>query len=357
MDARWKRLFSLVLCAVLCAALLPTANALAYSDVPQDHWAAAQIEAASRAGIIQGVGGDTFGLGTPMTRAAFATALGRVIGWQTVSEKRSPFTDNADASAWYFSAIETAYENGALTGQSTLARPNDTITREEAAVMIVRALGYTTLAGILQDDALPFTDIRANRGYIAFAYRTGIVTGTSETTFSPDAPTTREQAVALLMRVHERLHFETALVPLTSSVKNVRVVPRIVETDGKLPKSPPAAQESVFAALCDAKETDAVTLDLTPVRWTMEEGKAPTSARTDDSSVASLLLAEGVSSYRSARYGCSYFVYDTEFASHVIWYESEEDVAGVQRLGAMFLRDTLYTVRGFAQQELLKGIR
>lgn len=357
MNNVWKNCLSLALCIMLLGALIPASPAHAYADVPQNHWASAHIDAASRAGIIQGIGGDTFGLGSPMTRAAFATALGRVIGWQTVNEKVSPFTDNEDPTAWYFSAIETAYKNGALTEQSTLARPNETITREEAAVMIVRALGYTTLAGTLQDDALPFTDIRTNRGYIAFAYRTGIVTGTSETTFSPKSPTTREQAVTLLMRVYERVRFETALVPLTSGVKNVRVVPRIVETDGKLPKSPPVAQEALFAALCGAAETDAVTLDLTPIRWTMEEGKTPVSARTDDSSVASLLLSDGVRSFRSARYGCSYLVYNTEFASHVVWYMDNEDVAAAARLAAMFGRSTLYTVRGFTQQELLKGHR
>ncbi len=357
MSSVLKKSLTLIFCAVLCAALLPAASAAAYSDVPQGHWASEQIDAASRAGVVQGVGGDTFGLGAPMTRAAFATALGRVMDWGVQNEKVSPFTDNENPAAWYFSAIETAYENGALTEQSTLARPNDTITREEAAVMIVRALGYTALAGVLQDEPLPFTDLYANRGYIAFAYHTGIVTGTGETTFSPAEPTTREQAVVLLMRVHERLHFETALVPLTKDIKNVRVAERIIEADGAIPKSPPIVQEAVFAALCAAKDGDAVTLDLTPVSWMMAPGKVWSSAYTDDATVAAHLADEGTEAFHSSRYGSSYIMYESKHGSHVAWYASEEDVAAVQRLGAMFLRDTLYTVRGFTQRELLKEIQ
>ncbi|MBQ3497152.1 MAG: S-layer homology domain-containing protein [Oscillospiraceae bacterium] len=356
MSSVLKRCLPLFLCAVVMAALFPAAPAGAYSDVPQDHWAAAQIDAASRAGIVHGVGGDTFGLGAPMTRAAFAAALGRVMGWTAQNGKVSPYTDNTDVSAWYFSAIETAYENGALTAQSELARPNDTVTREEAAVMLVRALGYTALAGMLQDEPLPFTDLYANRGYIAFAYRTGIVTGTSDTTFSPASPTTREQAVVLLMRVYERLHFETAFVPLTKDVKNVRVAERTVETDGALPKSPPVSQQALFAALCAAKDADAVTVDLTPVSWLLAPGKVWSSAYTDETTVASLLASKDVQTFRSAIYESSYLLYESKQGSHVVWYASEEDAAAVQRMGAMFLRDTLYTVRGFSQRELLKGL-
>ena len=357
MSSVLKKCLPLFLCALVTAALLPSASAHAYSDVPEGHWAGAHIDAASREGIVKGVGGDAFGLGEPMTRAAFATALGRVMNWTAQTEKVSPFTDNTDSAAWYFSAIETAYENGALTEQSTLARPDDTITREEAAVMLVRALGYTTLAGTLQDDDLPFTDISANRGYIAFAYRTGIVTGTSETTFSPTEPTTREQAVVLLMRVHERLHFETALVPLTKDVKNARVAERIVDTSGAIPKSPPAAQETIFDALCAAKDSDAVVLDLTPMSWMMAPGKAWSSAYTDDATVAAHLADGDAAVFHSSRYGSSYIIYESKQGSHVAWYVSDADAAAVQRLGAMFLRDTLYTVRGFSQRELLKGIR
>ena len=171
---RIKRTFALLL---VLAALLTTVPVQAasgeYWDVPRTHWAYGSIKTASRRGILQGVGGGRFGVGEPMSRASYATALCRLMGWETVTPAKGSFADNQDAGKWYFSAIETAYANGALTKQSTLCRPNDAITREEMAVMTVRALGYAGLSGVVQDDC-PFSDVSTNRGYVTLACRLGL---------------------------------------------------------------------------------------------------------------------------------------------------------------------------------------
>jgi len=59
------------------------------------------------------------------------------------------------------------------------------------AVMLVRALGLGELAKADADAALPFTDVTAQRGYIAIAYEIGMTTGTTETTFEPDGTAAR----------------------------------------------------------------------------------------------------------------------------------------------------------------------
>ena len=51
------------------------------------------------------------------------------------------------------------------------------ISREEMAVMLVRALGYGTLAQSLSGLELPFDDVTDNRGYVAIAYDIGMITG------------------------------------------------------------------------------------------------------------------------------------------------------------------------------------
>ena len=56
-----------------------------------------------------------FGLGAPMTRGAFVVALCRLFGWEMVTPEAGSYTDNQDKSAWYYSAVETAYANGAIT--------------------------------------------------------------------------------------------------------------------------------------------------------------------------------------------------------------------------------------------------
>lgn len=181
---------SRVLCiAISIVLLLGHVSAFAassdYSDVPSSHWAASYINQATQLGIINGVGNGVFGIGQNVTRAQFAAMLVRLFNWQTVVPASSSFTDNKDKGAWYYSAIETAVANGAVLKDSSAFRPNDNITREEMAVMLVRALGYDTLASAISGYGIPFTDVKKNTGYITIAYNFGIINGMTDTAFSP----------------------------------------------------------------------------------------------------------------------------------------------------------------------------
>lgn len=209
-----RQLQRLCSCALLCALLLaalpiPAAAAsTGFSDVPATHWAAEEIRRAVDLGLFQGESSGRFGLGKPMTRAAFVVVLCRFFDWEIVKPSVGAYTDNQDPSAWYYGAVETAYAHGAITAQTDTFRPNDAITREEIAVMLIRALGYSSLAGLAQDQAVPFTDVRTNTGYIAMAYTLGLVSGTTTTTFSPDKAATREQAAVMLIRLYDKYHAE-----------------------------------------------------------------------------------------------------------------------------------------------------
>lgn len=54
----------------------------------EGHWAAESIRRATELGLFNGVGGGKFGLGQPITRAAFVTALSRLFDWE--AEGSSP---------------------------------------------------------------------------------------------------------------------------------------------------------------------------------------------------------------------------------------------------------------------------
>lgn len=214
MKRQLKRLCS---CALLCALLLTVLPAPAaaastgFSDVPASHWAAEEIRRAVDLGLFQGESSGRFGLGKPMTRAAFVVVLCRFFEWEIVKPQTGSYTDNQDPSAWYYGAVETAYAHGAITDQTDTFRPNDAVTREEIAVMLIRALGYSSLAGLSQEQAMPFTDVRTNTGYIAMAYTLGLVSGTSKTAFSPDKAATREQAAVMLMRLYDKCHADAPI--------------------------------------------------------------------------------------------------------------------------------------------------
>ena len=176
MKARILSLFLAL--TLLTGSASPALAAGGYSDVPRDHWAAQSVRRAGELGLFQGVGGGRFGLGEPITRAAFVTALVRLFGWEA-ERPQSPAFSDVPAGAWYFSAVETAFAHDAFRLQQGRFRPEEPITREEMAVMLVRSLGYTSLAVTLGAEECPFTDVSVSPGYITLAYDLGIVGGTA----------------------------------------------------------------------------------------------------------------------------------------------------------------------------------
>lgn len=200
----------LLLCILLAGTAAPAASAakLTFRDVPAGHWAADEIEQCVSLGLFGGINETQFGLGQSMTRRSFAVVLCRFFGWETPAPERSTYSD-VPADAWYAGAVEAAYAHGAFTAQSKLFRPADHITREELAVALVRALGYTHIAGLAGTLSSPFTDVTTNAGYITMAYNLGLTNGTTATTFSPNKVATREQTAVIFIRLYNKLHGNT----------------------------------------------------------------------------------------------------------------------------------------------------
>ncbi len=195
-----KRFLPLIIAAALCLCLTAAVSA-AYTDVPADSWASESIEKAAQYDLMQGVGDGLFGYGNSISRAEFVTVLVRMFGWEL------PAADAASAH-WAQPYISAAAENGAINADEPF-RPDDAITRSEMSVMLVRALGLSTLADTESDAVLPFLDVSENKGYISIAYEIGMTKGMSETEFAPGGTATREQAATMLVRIYEKYHQST----------------------------------------------------------------------------------------------------------------------------------------------------
>lgn len=227
MKKRLQQVLScMLLCAVLASGLCLPASA-AFRDVPKGHWAAESIQRCTDLGFFQGESAARFGLGHKMTRAAFAVVLCRFFGWEVSAPTVSVYQD-VSKDAWYAGAVETAYNHGALTDQREDFRPADFVTRSELAVMLVRALGYGSIAGLAQDLKSPFTDVSTSAGYITMAHDLGLFNGTSATAFSPDVTASREQVAVILMRLYDRLYTpvpeQSAIVSAPSDLTGLEVV-------------------------------------------------------------------------------------------------------------------------------------
>ncbi|MEG1858360.1 MAG: S-layer homology domain-containing protein [Pseudoflavonifractor sp.] len=198
------------LTALVAVLLLSTISAAAaegtnYSDVPPTDWSVPAIQKATEYGLMQGVGEGKFGFSRSMDRASFVKVLCSIFAWDPVAPAVPSYRD-CKPEEWYYTAVETALANGVLEPGSFF-RPKDDISREDMAVMVMRALDYDQLAASFAKTALPFPDVTAHQGYIALAYRFGILNGIPEADklfFYPTRSAPREQVAAILVRTYEK---------------------------------------------------------------------------------------------------------------------------------------------------------
>ena len=135
-----KTLIVIVLSCLLLGLFCVPASAAyrGYSDI-SGHWAEDVIKEWSGLEVINGYPDGTFRPDGSITRGEMATILDRIFQFQGVSE--NPFRD-LDPNEWCADAVLKCNRRGILLGYNGLVRPHDTITREEAAAVVARSLGY-----------------------------------------------------------------------------------------------------------------------------------------------------------------------------------------------------------------------
>ena len=193
-----RKLLSIVLALCLTLTLLPTATFAAgsYADT-NGHWAEAAIERWSGYGILQGADGKFSPDGT-LTRAQMATILSRLLALPEASSYG--FTDVA-AGDWFADAIDRCAAAGIMQGTGGKAEPNAPITREQAMVMLCRALGIDAVAANLSGypDGAQVSAYAA--GYVAALVQMGIVKGDVNGKLNPAGNITRAEIVTIIDRL------------------------------------------------------------------------------------------------------------------------------------------------------------
>ena len=113
------------------------------------------------------------------------------------------FTDVPGEDNWAHAGIDYCVANGLMSGVGgNLFAPKKTTTRAQIVQILYNLQGEPRVYG-----STPFTDL-TNDWYqdaILWAYQTGVVAGTSGTTFDPDLPVTREQIAVILMEYTSRV--------------------------------------------------------------------------------------------------------------------------------------------------------
>ena len=166
-------------------------------------WYHEAIDEALNKGLVNGMTEDLFQPEGTLTRAQFVTILHRLAGCPDSSQD-TPFTDLRSGS-FYEEAVRWAYEKGYINGtsQSTFS-PNAPLIREMAATILWRMAGSPASSQALDG----FTDAAQIHPYaqtaMAWAVEQAIVVGATATTLAPLSTATRAQGVVLVMRYAEK---------------------------------------------------------------------------------------------------------------------------------------------------------
>jgi hypothetical protein len=184
------------------------------------HWARRDIEILAGRKVIQGVSPWSFAPQELVTRAQFCALLVRALGLPKEGSGVTPFAD-VPSGAWFAREVHTAYDAGLVQGLGpTTFGPERSITRQELAVLLARALEQAELAqglGLAEITYLlrDFTDAKfvaqwAREG-VAQAVGEGLVKGRTPTTIAPLGTATRAEAATMLKRLMDR----TMKLPVT----------------------------------------------------------------------------------------------------------------------------------------------
>lgn len=184
-------------------------NGKSFTDAA-GHWAAGYIGFVTEREIFVGTGGNTFSPDIGMTRAMFATVIGRLYersyGEIEMSGNQS-FTD-CGYDAYYGKYIAWASENGIINGYGNgRFGPDDQITREQMAAILYRFADFLGVFPDSMDTALDYPDADSISDYAQtaalYCQTTGVIGGYTGGVFAPQKTATRAEVSTIIQRFIE----------------------------------------------------------------------------------------------------------------------------------------------------------
>lgn len=171
-----------------------------FSDLTSAHWAYEAVQYMSDLGYINGYEDGTYQPLREVTRAEFAAVMERIFALEEESEVS--FSD-LEGWEWYCRTIRRAVRAGYITGyEDGTVRPQESLTREQAAVIAARACGWDS------EDSTGFTDEDSisdwARGAVGALAKKGIISGDENGCFRPKDSISRAETAKLLAAIHKQ---------------------------------------------------------------------------------------------------------------------------------------------------------
>lgn len=174
-----------------------------FTDVPANHWAQAAIQYVYAGGLMTGVSDTAFAPEATTTRAMIVSMLARMENVTSAAD--AGFSDVA-ADDWYATAVNWAAANSIVNGISddTFA-PNDPITREQLAAMLMNYAQYKGMDVSARTDLSGYSDAPSTWASeaVQWAVAEGLLAGVTDDELQPQGQATRAQVAAIMQRFLE----------------------------------------------------------------------------------------------------------------------------------------------------------
>lgn len=183
-------------------------TSLPFNDVSYGDWYYDAVQFVYSKGIMDGVDYYKFAPNGTITRGMILTMLWRMAG-EPFEMPVTSFTD-VEIGRYYTTAVAWACRNGIADGmgESTFG-PNDAITREELVTLLYRYAQYfghscigTSIEGFA--DAGSVSSYAYNA--MCWAYKAGVVTGTTGSRLNPQGTASRAEAAQMIMSFYSFLN-------------------------------------------------------------------------------------------------------------------------------------------------------
>ncbi len=167
----------------------------------REHWAKDYIENLLKMNVVSGYDDATYRPDENVTRAEFVKMVTGLFGVKEETTVR--FTD-VNNDAWYAESVSNAVGAGLITGYDSKFMPDDFITRQDVAVIIYRLEGVSGLDNVSvyeYGDKTEISDYAAEA--VKYLTETGIINGDNGM-FRPNENITRAEAAAIIWRTYEK---------------------------------------------------------------------------------------------------------------------------------------------------------
>ncbi|MDQ6417896.1 family 43 glycosylhydrolase [Paenibacillus sp. LHD-117] len=183
-------------------------NQATFKDV-EKHWAKVYINDLASRMVLSGKGDGLFKPESSITRAEFAAIIVRGLGLKPI-QAAAPFSDVREED-WFNEAVTTAYSYGLISGfEDGTFRPSGSITREQAMVILAKAMTLTGLNATLEDLSADeilskFSDAGEAASWakeaIADNIQSGIISGRGEEVLAPKSTITRAEVAKIVQQL------------------------------------------------------------------------------------------------------------------------------------------------------------